>query len=80
MSYVNVMIVKSERVYFASLHYRQVKRLLEDNLAMKAYLAGHDGKYLDAGYMLVDFDRGEVISRQVAIGPVECPLLWLENV
>ena len=66
MSYVSIMIIRDEKVYYASVHYRKAQQLLWDKTALNAFLAGCDSHYIDAGYLVLDCDSGEVINRQMA--------------
>ena len=80
MSYVTVFLVKHGKTYHFSLHYRAVQRLLERNFdTVQASPLDNTAIPLDAGYLVVDLDRKEVINRQEAFSSKHVKgsdLLW----
>lgn len=67
MSHVNVMIVRNGQVYHFSVHYRVVQQLLNNNfLGFSGSPLERNPSHADAGYMVIDLDRREVINRQCA--------------
>lgn len=61
MSEVHLIIIKNRKIYFITEHYRKIQQILESKDVIK-----QKGKYLDAGYILVDFDNKELINCQDA--------------
>ncbi len=80
MSYVQVMLVKNGKTYHFSLHYRAVMRLLENNfMTVQGSPLERTATPLDAGYLVVDLDRKEVVNRQNAFSRKQSKneeLLW----
>jgi len=61
MSEVHLIIIKNRKIYFITQHYRKIQQILENKDLFR-----QKGKYLDAGYILVDFDNKDIINCQDA--------------
>ena len=61
MSFVNLLLVKDKKVLFKRMHYREALDLLWKE---KFDLKLHHG--LDAGYIVIDVDRKQIINSQNA--------------
>lgn len=57
MSIINALIIKDSKISFYSAHYNKIIKLLENP---------NPKKFLDAGYIIVDFDAKAVFNRQNA--------------
>ena len=60
MSNINVLLVKDEGVRFANVHYRTIMKLLESNSCPQLI----NSFFLDAGYIIVDWNKKTIISNQ----------------
>ena len=80
MSYVNVMVIRNNQVYHFSVHYRIAQQLLNNNfLGFSGSPLENNPANLDAGYLVIDLDRQEVINRQHAFSSTQIKnkqLLW----
>ncbi len=61
MSFVNVFMVKDDSVYFVRVHYRELKKLMQQP---SQYLQKLRPKYLDAGYVILDLNRKVIFDGQ----------------
>ena len=64
MSYVHLVIIKDDCVYFASVHYRTAMKLLEKGV--DTILPLLKSRFLDAGYIVIDSNRQVIINGQSA--------------
>lgn len=64
MSFVHLTIIKNNTVYQLYVHYRTALRLLEQDT--KDILPLLKGKYCDAGYLIVDYDKKQIVNGQDA--------------
>lgn len=64
MSTIWFFAVKQGKIVVERLHYRKAKRLLQDRNALEQLLA--KGFWLDAGYIFLDMDKGELVNGQEA--------------
>ncbi len=80
MSHVNVLMIRNGQVYSYNVHYRVVQQLLNNNfLGFSGSPLERNAHHLDAGYMVIDLDREEIINRQVAFSSKHTKnstLLW----
>ncbi len=76
MSYVNVIIVRDDCVYFAGMHYRSVKSALETGV--EGILPLLNSRFLDAGYVVLDLNRRVVINGQSAFSISSKDLLVIQ--
>lgn len=65
MSSVCVLFVKDDSVYFTKLHYRNLNSILAQGI--ETILPALKSSFLDAGYMVVDVNRKEIINGQRAV-------------
>jgi len=61
MSQVFLMVIKGNRIFYKHDHWRKIKQMLEQKNFDEA-------NYLDAGYILIDENRGIVVNEQDAFG------------
>jgi uncharacterized pyridoxamine 5'-phosphate oxidase family protein len=61
MSEVHLVIIKNRKIYFITKHYREIQQILENNNKIR-----QKGKYLDAGYIVIDFDNKDIVNCQEA--------------
>ncbi|PIN75686.1 hypothetical protein COV18_02455 [Candidatus Woesearchaeota archaeon CG10_big_fil_rev_8_21_14_0_10_37_12] len=64
MSYVNIILVKDDRFYFASVHYRTAMKLMQKGPESVLPLLKH--RFLDAGYLVFDLNKKSIVSNQCA--------------
>lgn len=64
MSYVHVLVAKDDRLYTMCMHYRAVMRLFEEGPEKLLPCLRH--RFLDAGYVVVDLNRGIIVNSQSA--------------
>jgi len=64
MSYVHLLIIKDDNLYLVSTHYRTAKKLLEKGV--DKILPALKSRYLDAGYIVLDLNKGVVFNGQNA--------------
>ena len=64
MSYVHVMIVKDDCVYWVNVHYRTAMKLLEKGVDKVLPLL--KSQFLDSGYLVFDVNRKVVVNGQGA--------------
>ena len=64
MSYVHLVIIKDDKFYLVSTHYRSAMRLLEKGVEHVLPLLKH--RFLDAGYLVLDLNKKTVINSQTA--------------
>ena len=64
MSDVHVLIIKDDCVYLAKMHYRAVKKLLEQDVT--SLLPILKSQFLDAGYIVIDLNRHTIVNGQHA--------------
>jgi len=57
MSLVNAMIIKNRKIMFKRDHYNKI---------IKAISSPKPGQFLDAGYIIIDFDTKTIINAQNA--------------
>jgi hypothetical protein len=63
MSFVHLTIVRRNTVYQLNVHYRTALRILEQGPdALKSL----PGKYRDAGWLVIDYDKKKIVSGQDA--------------
>ncbi|MEM2916309.1 MAG: hypothetical protein QXT19_03060 [Candidatus Woesearchaeota archaeon] len=67
MSFIYLLIIKNDKVYNPYLHYRAALRILEQGADELARIV--PGKYRDAGYIIIDYDKKTIISSQDAFTP-----------
>lgn len=67
MSCVHLVIVRDDNIYFVSIDRKAAKSLIEQGV--ESILPHLKSRYLDAGYFLVDLNRGVVVSGQEAFPP-----------
>ena len=60
MSIVNAIIIKNNKIMFATEHYRKIIKMLENP---------KPERFLDAGYIVVDFDAKTILNSQNAFSP-----------
>lgn len=65
MSYIYLIIVSENKVCHFSVHYRTAMKLLDNGILNTIKLL-KDKKFVDAGYLLIDFDRNQIINAQNA--------------
>lgn len=64
MSFVHLIIIHKNRVYALNLHYRTALRILgQGSCEFTRFLPG---RYRDAGYIVIDYDKKTIISSQDA--------------
>ena len=63
MSYVHLLIAKDDNIYLVNVHYRTAMKLLEHPERVLPLLKP---RFLDAGYLVVDFDKKIVVNGQDA--------------
>lgn len=63
MSFVHLIIIHKNTVYQLNVHYRTAKRLLEQGPEKFCFMPG---KCKDAGYLVVDYDKKQIINCQEA--------------
>lgn len=65
MSYIHLIIINDNKIYTFASHYRTAIKLLDNGLIniLKKF---REQKFLDAGYILIDFDSNHVINAQSA--------------
>ncbi len=64
MSFVHLVIVHKNTVYQLNVHYRTALRLLKQG--PEEFFRFLPGKYRDAGYLVVDYDKKMLINGQEA--------------
>lgn len=64
MSYVNVVVVQDDNVYFVTMHYRSLERFLQRG---DSILPSLKPRFLDAGYVVVDWNKKTIINGQSAV-------------
>lgn len=70
MSYVHLLVVKDDRVYWVNVHYRSALRLLEEGL--DGVLGLLRPRFLDSGYLVVDLNRKIIVNGQSAFPVGKC--------
>ena len=70
MSYVNILIAKDDNLYLVSLPFRKAQNFLENGESMLPLL---NPLFLDAGYIVLDFNRKALLNCQSAF-PIGKPL------
>lgn len=63
MSFVQVVVVKDEQCYVASMHFRAAMKLIQGDLSV---LDSLKSKFVDAGYLIVDLNRKLLVNGQGA--------------
>ncbi len=63
MSFVHLTIIHNNTVYPLYVHYRTALQLLEQGPPAFRFLPG---KYRDAGYLIVDYDKKMIVNGQDA--------------
>ncbi|MBW2969954.1 hypothetical protein KY319_02405 [Candidatus Woesearchaeota archaeon] len=69
MSYVHLLVVKDDCVYFVYTHYRSTISLLNN---VNRVLPLLQSCFLDSGYLVVDLNRKTVINGQSAFPVGKC--------
>ena len=64
MSFVHLTIIHKNTIYQLNVHYRTALRLLEQS--PEELFRFLPGKYRDAGYLIVDYDKKMLINGQEA--------------
>ena len=64
MSEINVIIVKDSDFYYAKMHYREIIKSISNPEEFKKLLKNI--QYLDAGYLILDFNNKTIINCQNA--------------
>ena len=63
MSFVHLTVINKNTVHQLYVHYRTAKRILEQGPERFSFLPG---KHKDAGYLVVDYDKKQIINCQDA--------------
>jgi len=63
MSFVHLTIVHKNTIYHLNVHYRTALRILEQGPAVVRFLPG---KYRDAGWLVIDYDKKRIVNGQDA--------------
>lgn len=73
MSFVTLIIVRNKRLMTTTAHYTFVKKVIEHGLADIVPLKTNNNHFLDAGYVILDYDARTIINAQdaFAIQPQE---------
>ncbi len=66
MSFVTLIIVKNKQLTVTSAHYTFVKKVIEHGLVDIVPLKTNNHHFLDAGYLVVDYDNKTIINAQDA--------------
>lgn len=66
MSFVTLIIVKNKKLSVTTAHYTFVKKVIEHGLADIVPLKTNNNHFLDAGYLIVDYDAKTIINAQDA--------------
>jgi len=69
MSIIHCLIIKGNKIHYAPLHYRSALKLVR-SLAWDRKKAKRT-TYLDAGYMVIDYNQKLIIDCQIAFSPHE---------
>ncbi|MBW3001638.1 hypothetical protein KY338_00590 [Candidatus Woesearchaeota archaeon] len=64
MSEINVILVKGSEFYYAKMHYRELIKAIKNTKEFKKLLKSK--QYLDAGYIVLDFNNNTIINCQNA--------------
>ena len=64
MSEINFIVVKGEHLYFTRAHYRKIIEAIKNPAKFKKLLKNK--YYLDAGYLILDFNNQTIINCQTA--------------
>lgn len=64
MSEINIIIVKGADFYYAQMHYREIIKAISNPEEFKKLLKNR--QYLDAGYLIIDFNNKTIINCQNA--------------
>ncbi len=64
MSFVHLTIIHNNTVYQLNVHYRTARRILEDG--PEEFFKSLPGKDKDAGYIVVDYDKKQIVNCQDA--------------
>lgn len=69
MSLINLIVIDGENIHFVQTHYRIVENLFNNGFRELNWFLriNKQKKYLDAGYILLDFNRKLIINGQNAI-------------
>jgi hypothetical protein len=63
MSLVHVIVIKKNNIYFETMHFRSAKQIVESK---RIILPFKSSKFLDAGYIVIDVDKKQIINSQCA--------------
>lgn len=66
MSFVTLIIIRNKQLAVTSAHYTFVKKVVECGLVDIVPLKTNNHHFLDAGYLLVDYDTKTIINAQDA--------------
>jgi len=64
MSEINLVIVKGSDFYYTKMHYREIIKAISNPAEFKKLLKNK--QYLDAGYLILDFNNKTIINCQNA--------------
>ncbi len=64
MSEINLIIVKGSDFYYTKMHYREIIKAINNPEEFKKLLKNK--QYLDAGYLILDFNNQTIINCQNA--------------
>ena len=64
MSEINIIIVKGSDFHYTKMHYREIIKAINDPKEFKKLLKKK--RYLDAGYLILDFNNKTIINCQNA--------------
>ena len=64
MSYVTVLLIKDDKVYVVSMHYKRVRRFIDEGF--EGVLRLLKSRFLDAGYIVLDANKNVIINGQNA--------------
>ena len=78
MSFVHLTIIHKNTVYQLNVHYRTALRLLEQGT--EEFFKFLPGKYKDAGYLVIDYDKKTLINGQDAFALPQKSGLDVHNV
>ena len=74
MSEVHLIVIKNRKIYFITEHYRKIQQIMENKEKIR-----QKGKYLDAGYIVLDFDSKDIVNCQEAFALLNLKSFSIEN-
>lgn len=66
MSFVTMIVVRNKKLAVTTAHYTFVKKIIEHGLVDMIPLKTNNHHFLDAGYLIVDYDSKTIINAQDA--------------